>query len=178
QRTFLYILVSSLILALVLGAILFYFLRENRKINKQLQLQNLEILDQKNKLIEMSAKAQAANEAKFNFFTNISHEFRTPLTLILGPLEELLSDTRLNQTVRQSLVLVRKNVIRLLRLVNQLMDFRKIELDKMHLKASENDLISFVNEIIDAYKNIARKRDIDLRLINKERQLNVWFDIT
>src|SRR5207249_6195506 len=140
QRTFLYILVSSLILALVLGAILFYFLRENRKINKQLQLQNLEILDQKNKLEEMSAKAQAANEAKVNFFTNISHEFRTPLTLLLAPLEELLSGTKNQSNQNRNLKLIHKNAIRLLRLVNQLMDFRKIEVDKMRLRASENDL--------------------------------------
>ena len=178
QRTFLYILVTTLIIAVSLGGIVFYSLRENRKINKKLEAQNQEISLQRNQLIEMSAKAEAANEAKFNFFTNISHEFRTPLTLILGPLEEILADSRLNYPIRQSLSLVQKNVIRLLRLVNQLMDFRKIELAKMQLKASENDLVGFVNEIMDAYKGIARKRNIDLRMITKERQLNAWFDIT
>ena len=62
---------------------------KERKINKKLKYQNIEILDHQNQLVEMSAKAQIANEAKVNFFTNISHEFRTPLTLILAPLEEI-----------------------------------------------------------------------------------------
>lgn len=174
QRNLLYVLVFSLVTAICFGAIAFYSLRVNRRINKQLHLQNTEILDQKNKIEEMSAKAQEANDAKVNFFTNISHEFRTPLTLILAPLEELLSTTKSSQS--QALHLIHKNVIRLLRLVNQLMDFRKIEVDKMRLRASENDIIAFLSEIIQSYKGIAQKRNIDLRLFTKERELKVWFD--
>src|SRR6185503_8894298 len=109
---------------------------------------------------------------------NISHEFRTPLTLILGPLEELLAHSRNQYSTSQTLGLIRKNVLRLLRLVNQLMDFRKIEVDKMKLRASENDLIVFVSDIIQSYKSIAQKRNIDLRLITTESHLNIWMDIT
>lgn len=177
QRTFVYILVTSLVLSLILGGLAFYSLRENRKISKQLQVQNEEILEHQKQLEEMSAKAKAANEAKVNFFTNISHEFRTPLTLILGPLEELLGNNK-NHSTSQTLGLIQKNVVRLLRLVNQLIDFRKIEVDKMKLKASENNLISFVADIIQSYKSIAQKRNIDLRLITKERQLPVWIEVT
>ena len=144
QRTFLYILISSLILALGLAGIVFYSLRQNRRINQKLQLQNAEILAQKKELEELSAKAQAANEAKVGFFTNISHEFRTPLTLILAPLEELMANPKIGPAQKYHLQLIHKNVIRLLRLVNQLIDFRKIEVDKMRVRASENDLISFV----------------------------------
>ncbi len=177
QTNAIYGISFTLVLTLTLGGIVFYSLRQNRKINKKLQLQNLEILDQKNKLEEMSAKAQAANDAKVNFFTNISHEFRTPLTLILAPLEELLANTKNQYNQNQNLNLIHKNVIRLLRLVNQLMDFRKIEVDKMRLRATENDLISFVSDIIQSYQSIAQKRNIDLRMITHERQLNVWFDV-
>jgi signal transduction histidine kinase/DNA-binding response OmpR family regulator len=178
QRTFLYILVSFLILSVALGGLSFYSQRENRKINEKLRLQNLEILEQKNQLEILSAKAQAANEAKVDFFTNISHEFRTPLTLILGPLEELLALGKYPpQKTTQSLSLVQKNAIRLLRLVNQLMDFRKIEVEKMKVRASENDLIAFVSGIVEAYKSIAHDRNIDLRLMANERQLNVWMDV-
>lgn len=178
QRTFLYILVLSLVLSIILGGLAFYSLRENRKMNKKLLLQNLEISDQKNQLEAMSAKAKAANEAKVNFFTNISHEFRTPLTLILGPLEELLSNSKAQYSTTQSLTLIQKNVFRLLRLVNQLIDFRKIEVDKMKVRASENDLIAFVSEIVNSYKRTAHKRNIDLRFITHERQLPVWIDVT
>lgn len=177
RRTFLYVLVSSLVLVISLGGLAFYSLRENRKINKKLQVQNLEISEQKTQLEEMSLKAQAANEAKVNFFTNISHEFRTPLTLILGPLEELIANTK-SHTTAQTLNLIHKNVIRLLRLVNQLMDFRKIEVDKMKVRASEQDLLLFVSEIIQSYKSIAQKRGIDLRLITPERSLTAWFDVS
>jgi signal transduction histidine kinase/DNA-binding response OmpR family regulator len=177
QRTFVYILVTSLVLSLILGGLAFYSLRENRKISRKLQQQNQEILDHQAQLVEMSAKAKAANEAKVNFFTNISHEFRTPLTLILGPLEELLANNKNHYSTSQTLSLIQKNVLRLLRLVNQLIDFRKIEVDKMRVQASENDLIIFVSSIIQSYKSIAQKRDIDLRLITKERQLMVWMDV-
>lgn len=177
QRTFLYILVSLLAFALTLGGILFYLFKQNRRINKQLQIQNLEISTQKKELEELSAKAQAANEAKVAFFTNISHEFRTPLTLILAPLEELVANTKNSPGQNRNLNLIHKNVIRLLRLINQLMDFRKIEVDKMRLQASENDLISFTSQILQSYQSIADKRKIDLRLITNERYLNVWFDI-
>ncbi|NII25907.1 substrate-binding domain-containing protein [Pseudoflavitalea sp. X16] len=178
QRTLVYILVLSLILSLILGGLAFYSLRENRKISKKLQAQNQEILDHQAQLVAMSEKAKAANEAKVNFFTNISHEFRTPLTLILGPMEELLANSKNSYHTNQTLGLIQKNVIRLLRLVNQLMDFRKIEVDKMKLRAAETDLITFTAEIIQSYKSIAQKRNIDLRLITKERQLLVWMDIT
>lgn len=177
QRTFLYILISSLVVALTLGGIVFYSLKENRKINKKLHIQNEEILAQKVELEEMSVKARAANDAKLAFFTNISHEFRTPLTLILAPLEELLANTRNQPPQKQNLNLIHKNVFRLLRLVNQLMDFRKIEVDKMRLQASGHDLISFVSEIMQSYQSIAHKRNIDLRLITNERSLVVWFDV-
>ncbi|MEI6949978.1 substrate-binding domain-containing protein [Paraflavisolibacter sp. H34] len=178
QRTLLYVLAFSLLLVLALGAIAFYSMNQNRRINRQLHLRNQEISDQKDQLEEMSARAQAANEAKVAFFTNISHEFRTPLTLILGPLEELLEKTKTQYAAHQSLSLIQKNVLRLLRLVNQLMDFRKIEAAKMQLRASEADLVSFAAEIVQQYKSIAHKRNIDLRLITGERQLPLWFDAT
>ncbi|HEU4904073.1 MAG TPA: substrate-binding domain-containing protein [Flavisolibacter sp.] len=177
QRTFLYVLVSSLVLALTFGGVLFFLFRQNRKINQQLQKQNNEILAQKKELEEMSAKAQVANEAKVAFFTNMSHEFRTPLTLILAPLEDLLADAKNNQRWNRNLNLIQKNVIRLLRLVNQLIDFRKIEVEKMRLRDTENDIIGFVNDILQSYQSIAQKRNIDLRLLTNERSLPVWFDV-
>ncbi|MEP6677628.1 MAG: substrate-binding domain-containing protein, partial [Ferruginibacter sp.] len=175
QRTLLYFLVSALVLVIILGGLAFHSLRENRKINRRLESQNLEISEQKKRIEEISAKAKTANEAKVSFFTNISHEVRTPLTLILGPLEDLLANPK-SSSFNQSLVLIQKNVIRLLRLVNQLMDFRKIDVEKMKVRTSENDIVSFIAEIVSSYKSISQKRSIDLRLITKERQVNIWFD--
>jgi len=177
QRMVLNFIVITLVLAVVFGGLAFHALLENRKINKSLELKNGEILTQRNQLIEMSEKAEAATEAKLNFFTNISHEFRTPLTLILSPLEDLLKNEKLNQAAGRELGLIRKNVYRLLRLVNQLMDYRKIEHKEFKLHASPNRLVDFVKEIIDSFQHNAGKRNIDLRFIVREDPRVVWFDV-
>ncbi|MDE3212924.1 MAG: substrate-binding domain-containing protein, partial [Bacteroidota bacterium] len=176
QNKIIFIISISLGLALIMGAILYYYLQENKKINARLASQNEEILNQRNQLIELGKQARVASEAKINFFTNISHEFRTPLTLILGPLEELLENPKIHFTEKRHLGLIQKNVIRLLRLVNQLMDFRKIDSGKMKLSASENDLVAFAREVAEAFTETARNRNIDLRVISKEKSIMMWFD--
>jgi signal transduction histidine kinase/DNA-binding response OmpR family regulator len=176
QNTIIYAISISLALALIFGFILLYYLRENKKINATLALQNEEILNQRNQLIELGKQAQEASNAKINFFTKISHEFRTPLTLILSPLEEMKSNPKLDNVSRQYVGLIQKNSMRLVKLINELIDFRKIESAKMKLQASENDVVQFISEIIEAFKAMARKRNIDLRLITKERSIAVYFD--
>ncbi|MEX6689284.1 substrate-binding domain-containing protein [Danxiaibacter flavus] len=178
QSNIIYAISVSLALALIFGSILFYYLLENKKINKRLAIQNEEIINQRNQLIELSKKANEANDAKIKFFTKISHELRTPLTLILGPLEELLQNETVYRNAGRSLLLMHKNTIMLLRLINQLMDFRKIEIDKLKLRFSENDIVLFLNQIIEAYKEFAKKRNIDLRFVTNIPCLNVWFDET
>ena len=177
QRNLLYSAIIALVLALLLGSIAFFSLRHNRRINRKLAAQNEQILFQRNQLIEVTARANEATEAKFNFFTNISHELRTPLTLILGPLEDLLSSPKVHFTLRYNLDLIHKNVLRLLRLINQLMDFRKIEEKKMKLGATENDISEFVIEIANNFQEIARKKSISFNIVSKTRDLKVWFDI-
>jgi len=167
----------SLALALIMGAILFYYLRENKKINARLASQNDEILHQRNQLIELGKKAKEATDAKFNFFTNISHELRTPLTLILGPLEDALSSSKLHFSIKTQLEMVRKNAMRLLRLVNQLMDFRKIEEGKMKMRASESNIVEFVREIANAFTGIAAKKNIAYRVDAHTGDLKAWFDV-
>jgi signal transduction histidine kinase/DNA-binding response OmpR family regulator len=167
----------TLALALIFGAILFYYLQENKKINKELELQKEEILSQRNQLIELGKKAKEATDAKFNFFTNISHELRTPLTLILGPLEDVLSSPKLPFSAKVQLEMVKKNAMRLLRLVNQLMDFRKIEEAKMKLRACENNITEFITEITNAFSEITNKKKISFRVDSKDKDLKVWFDV-
>ncbi len=178
QRTFNNILISALLLVLLLGAAVFISWRKNKRITKKLQLQNEEISRQSAQLIEVSAKAEEAHQAKLNFFTNISHEFRTPLTLIFGPLGELIANTRMQPDTRQALQLIQRNVMRLYRLVNQLMDFRKIEFKKMKPHVSETDLVGFTKEIVDSFKVLAKNKNIDLEFFTSERSLFVWIDIT
>ncbi len=178
QRTYNNILTGALFLVLILGATAFISWRKNKRITRKLQLQNEEISRQAKQMIEVSAKAEEANQAKLNFFTNISHEFRTPLTLIFAPLSELIVNTRIQHETRQSLQLIQRNVMRLYRLVNQLMDFRKIEFKKMKLHVSENDLVNFTNEICNSFSVLAKSKNINLQFLTSERSLYVWFDAT
>ncbi|MEO8413625.1 MAG: substrate-binding domain-containing protein [Ginsengibacter sp.] len=178
QRTFNNILTTALCLVFILGATVFFSWRKNKKITQKLRFQNEEISRQSSQLAEVSAKAEQAHLAKLNFFTNISHEFRTPLTLIFAPLGELISNSRLQLETKQALQLIQRNVTRLYRLVNQLMDFRKIEFKKMKLKVSENDLVSFTHEIVNSFRVLAKNKSIDLEFLTSERSLQVWFDST
>ncbi|MDQ2720630.1 MAG: substrate-binding domain-containing protein [Bacteroidota bacterium] len=178
QRTFNNILAGALLLVVLLGTTVFIAWRKNKKITKKIQAQNEEILGQSNQLIEMSLKTEEAHQARLNFFTNISHEFRTPLTLIFAPLGELIANNRIQQDTRQTLQLIQRNVMRLYRLVTQLMDFRKIEFKKMKPHVSETDLVTFTKEIVDSFKVLAKNKNINLEFITSERSLFVWIDIT
>lgn len=176
QTTLLYITITAFVLVLVLGSVAFFAWRNNIRINRRLSASRNEIMVQQEQLIAMTATAKEATDAKFNFFTNISHELRTPLTLILGPLEDALASPRLHFTLKNDLELMQKNAFRLLRLVNQLMDFRKIEHNSMKLKASENDLVAFVTDITHAFREIAKKKNIKLDLHYRVNELPLWFD--
>ncbi|MGV3602112.1 MAG: substrate-binding domain-containing protein [Dyadobacter fermentans] len=176
QRGLLYVMTGLFIVSIILGSVALYSLIENKKINRELNSKNEEIVVQRNRIQDIAEKAQEATESKFRFFTNISHEFRTPLTLILGPVEELLRQKNESPAVRKNLSLVQKNATRLLWLVNQLMDFRKIESGKIRLQVSGNDMVAFVRELMLPFDQVARKRRIDFRLVTALPALEVWFD--
>ncbi len=177
QRAYIAILLFSLLLAMLLGAGLWQTLRTKQAANRSLEIKNQEILEHEKQLVEMSDEVQRATQAKVDFFTNISHEFRTPLTLILGFAEELLPSQKLSHDMQQSIGFIQRNAFRLLRLVNQLMDFRKMENDQMKLRASENDLVEFVKNIMESYGKTSEKRHIDFQLLTRHQILPVWFDI-
>ena len=166
----------TLAIALILSSIFYYLFKENKKISKKLKAQKDEISEQRNKLLRLTKQAKEATDAKFNFFTNISHELRTPLTLILGPLEDTISSPKLHFTLKNNLDLVHRNSIRLLKLINQLMDFRKIEEGKMQINATKQNIGEFVIEIINEFKDLARKKHISLNVNNTTLGLNIFFD--
>jgi ABC-type sugar transport system substrate-binding protein len=177
QQVVLNIIIITLVFAIILGGLAFYFLMENRKINKSLEVKNAEILEQRNQLMEMSVRAEAATEAKLNFFTNISHEFRTPLTLMLSPIEELFQNEKIIAMAGGQLKMVHQNIYRLLRLVNQLIDYRRIEYDKQQLQVSENNLVDFLRDIVESFTHHAGKLKIDLKFSHAEKEIRSWFDV-
>jgi len=116
------------------------------------------------------------NELKLQFFTNISHEIRTPLTLIIAPIEDLLSEKNINPQKKIQLEIMLKNAKRMLRLTNQLLDFRKIQNNKMVLHIREIDLISFSREIFDSFVPLARHKGVIYSFETQFDSLNIFAD--
>ncbi len=127
---------------------------------------------------EKRNQEEELNEKKLQFFTNISHEFRTPLTLIMNPLEDIIQskDSNLPVFVKQKHQIIYKNADRLSRLMNELMDFRKLELNKARVKANKVELISFINDLAGYFNEEASKREIYLNIEANVSKLNIWAD--
>jgi signal transduction histidine kinase/AraC-like DNA-binding protein/AmiR/NasT family two-component response regulator len=114
------------------------------------------------------------NQAKMAFFTNISHEFKTPLTLILGPIETLLDSASEGQ--RKMLLIMKQNAERLLRLINQIMDMRKIDDNKMKISMSMGDIVSFGHEVFLSFCDHARQRRINYNFVSHPAHIYMLFD--
>lgn len=133
-------------------------------IKRKLELEELEI----QKLHEMDL-------LKMQFFANVSHEFRTPLTLIIGPIERMLHDAK-DELQQMQLKLINRNAKRLLRLINQLMDFRKIEEAKLELNLTKSDVVHFVKDIVDTFNQDAMQQNINFTFESSHPSFDVWFD--
>ncbi len=118
------------------------------------------------------------NQKKIQFFTNISHEFRTPLTLILNPLKDILNNTELNlpQKVKNKHAIIYKNTDRLYRLINELMDLRKLELRKMSVRAEKINLIEFSENIASYFQEEAFRKNILLSVHADMPDITLWAD--
>ena len=177
-----FIIGVGLLVVLALALVYVYMLtvRQNKQLaekNSAIQQQSLTLEKQNEEIREMNEKVEAATQAKIRFFTNISHEIRTPLTLIQAPLLQILDQMGQAETQwRQPLEMMRVNTERLLRLVNQLMDFRKIELGKTKLEPRQAELINFVRSIFEAYKPLAEKKQIRYTFETDLAELHYWFD--
>lgn len=135
---------------------------------------------QKQKLRVAQAEKEVArqhqlNEMKLRFFTNISHDFRTPLSLIITPLESYLASHH-DKDTRHLLAPVHKNAVRLLNLVNQILDFRKLEVTGMPLHLSYGDIVGFVKEICASFTLFSEDTGIKLDVDSDINMLNMYFD--
>jgi len=116
------------------------------------------------------------NDIKLQFFTNVSHEIRTPLTLILGPLADIKAHTKLPASLKRSIEIMDFNGKRMLRLVNQLLDFRKIQKNKMRLKIQEIEIVQFVREVIENFNPLAKEKHIHFNFHTEIDFMKVWAD--
>ncbi len=118
---------------------------------------------------------QLAN-IKLRFFTDISHELRTPLTLISSPVGEVLENEKISHNARKLLTVVHSNTERMLRLVNQILDFRKIENKKMKLLLEKTEVIGLLRKVMDNFKIMAEEKNINFRLQTDQECLYSWID--
>ncbi len=117
------------------------------------------------------------NRMNMSFFSNISHEFRTPLTLIIGPLGSLNKSDNFDKNQKSLIHLIQRNVRRMLRLVNQLMDLSKLEADTLKLKVNRVDAIHQMNSIVDLYRTLAIEKNITLRSVGLEDSYFMMIDV-
>lgn len=119
---------------------------------------------------------QQLSNIKLRFFTDISHELRTPLTLISSPVNEVLENEDLSATAREHLTVVQKNAERMLRLMNQILDFRKIQNQKMKVLVEKTDLIPLLEKVMINFRLIAEEKKINFRLESELKSIYAWID--
>ncbi|MHC1705667.1 MAG: two-component regulator propeller domain-containing protein [Tenuifilaceae bacterium] len=162
-KTFWAYLVYAIILLTIMNMLRLYTINRSRARN-ELLLERLK-----------HEKSDEVNQLKLRFFTNISHEFRTPLTLILGPIQCLI-DSDTNEDNKRTLFTIRKNANILLHLVNQLMDLRKIDTGNMRLKATKGDIMKFIEETATSFDMLANDHSIKFLINKSPNQFELWFD--
>ena len=157
-----YLLYIALILGFILAFI--FFLNNRQKLKHQLELENIQ-----------HNKDQEINELKLIFFTDIAHEFKTPLSLVIGPLNDLMESSLSKENRDFCFQIVKRNTKRMMFLVNQLLDFRKINANLNILKVSNNDLADFTKETTKAFSWQAKREEINLNVITPD-SFECFFD--
>ena len=116
------------------------------------------------------------NEAKLVFFTNVSHEFRTPLTLIRGALERIRKCKQLPDTLEQPVALLERNADRLMHLINQLLEFRRMENNVMSLRLEKMDIVGLLRELFESFHDVAEQKHLGYRMTTQQNALVGYFD--
>ena len=115
-------------------------------------------------------------KSRINFFTDVSHELRTPLTLIDGPVTDIIENESLADNVKKKLIIVNENTKRLLRLINQILDFRKVQSDKMKLILEQTEIVQYLTKIMDGFSLLTEENNIRFELDSSDLEVPVWID--
>jgi signal transduction histidine kinase/DNA-binding response OmpR family regulator/ligand-binding sensor domain-containing protein len=142
----------------------------------QIEIQKEEILAQRNLVEEQYQQIIELDQLRTRFFTNISHEFRTPLALIQSPVEELLEDPRRNERERKKLSMVQRNAGRLLTLVNQLLDISKMDGSRMKLELVEGDVMKHLSGLVKNFTSLAELKSIMYEIRLNNEAFITWYD--
>ena len=156
-----------LAIAICFAIYLFYkrktrsYREQKARLEKEVELRTQELAVQNKQLETMAQHVKEITEEKIAFFTNITHEFRTPVTLIHGPIEHALKETQ-DEAVKAQLQIAERNSRYLLSLVNELMDFRKLDIDKVVLDKRSSNFVEFLSELLIPFRVFAKERQIDI----------------
>ncbi|MEL6483365.1 MAG: ATP-binding protein, partial [Bacteroidota bacterium] len=157
-------LLYSFVLIIVVAVIVFTLNRQT-KLKSSLEIARI-----------ATEKEHDLTEAKLSFFTNISHEFKTPLTLIMGPLSQLLSDNTMGTLAKQKITNIHSNANRLLHLINQLLDFRKAENGMLNLHAADGNFARFAREIYLSFEGLAKSKEISFVFKTNSDDIALTYD--
>ncbi|WP_346857712.1 response regulator [uncultured Draconibacterium sp.] len=173
------ILFILIIFYLILRIRIYTIKRWNIQLEKQIKEQTFSIEEQKNKIIaqkekmvKLNQRLREADQAKLRYYTNLSHEFRTPLTIIMGNID-LLKDHGVNKFILKN---IRRSSDRLFRLVNQFIDLHKYDHGELKLQVSHFDIVSFTKEIADTFKDYAQRKNINIKTLNPNETITLWLD--
>ncbi|MCO6492123.1 MAG: response regulator, partial [Phaeodactylibacter sp.] len=166
------VLLSAFIIATAIGAVRWRVAKlkkDQARLETEVQKRTLTIRQQAEEL-------KALDKAKTRFFSNITHEFRTPLTLIIGPLEQVISEQPPPTIFRRRLNGVLKNARHLLNLINQMLDLSKIESGRMHIEAARGDLVAYTRELTKRFEPLAAKKELRLSFVACRDNWETQFD--
>ena len=183
QQLLIYIILAFLA---VLGGLLimlaFFFRQRNRLVNQlngrneQIRKQVDSLEEQKRQLIDLSEQLEETTQAKLAFFTNISHEFKTPLSLISGPIDDLIANKEMPPSAEVPLDILKRNSSKLTRLITELLDFRTFENGKMVVNYSMGNLDTFLRDILKMFADVIRRRNLKFEYIVDDADYEIPFD--
>ena len=183
QQQLMYIILAFVvILGMVLILLAFTMRTRNRLVvrlneqNAQIRKQVESLEAQKKQLIDLSEQLEETTQAKLNFFTNISHEFKTPLSLISGPIDDLISNKQMPANAEVSLDILKRNSSKLTRLITELLDFRTLESGNLAVNYSMGNLDTFLREILKMFADVIRRRNLHFEYEVDDAGYEIPFD--
>lgn len=183
QQQLMYIILAFVvILGMVLILLAFTMRTRNRLVvrlneqNAQIRKQVESLEAQKKQLIDLSEQLEETTQAKLNFFTNISHEFKTPLSLISGPIDDLISNKQMPANAEVPLDILKRNSSKLTRLITELLDFRTLESGNLAVNYSMGNLDTFLREILKMFADVIRRRNLHFEYEVDDSGYEIPFD--
>ena len=160
----------------LLALYVIHIFRKVQRKNHELKRTNIQVEQQREELAVANRKIEQATTRKLQFFTNVSHEIKTPLTLILGPLNKLSKELPPDSPIADDIHLIKKNADRLKRVVSQLLDFRKVESNKMNMRVTEIDLVVFIEDVKSYFETMAQSKQIQYTFQHDVSSVRLWVD--